>query len=643
MATVPHPCVDIHTTPDPQPSIPPWFAEVVLMAGYLRGHGVLDAVNAQVHLVRKRFDRYEVIDFLVLLFGYAISGERTLQTFFDRLQPFATPFMALFERGALPHRATLSRFLAAVDTSCLEALRALFLQASYTWGWTQETIGGLWDRSGQRYVVFDIDGTREAARQRKLPTSTELPLAQRRLDALCGPGYLGHRRGEVVRTRTTVLQMHTRQWLGSFGGRGNGDYRAELRAALQAVATYLAAWELPMASGLVRVDGQYGDSSVIADIVDSGAQIVVRKRGYRWLDHPLVQAAIAHEPVATMTTRESQVTYEVFDLPQMLLEDGTTPVRLLLTRRAWKRGAPISVGKVVGDWVYEQFVTTLPPDGFLATDVLDLYQGRGAFEGTLADEDQEGDPDRWCSLTAAGQEFWQIVWQWVWNLRLAFSAGCAEAPLREMEWAPPQTGSTQSLAEPAPQEEPEYGSLEWARAWGGRLGAEAFPLQDDGMLLCPQGVQLWLSEIRQENAFTERLIFVAKDADCAPCPVRAACLGRTASGKRGRRVSAVRHRRITEVVLHPRPATAAAAIRWNDVAGRQLRRSWMTHWRQQTVTLASLPASLSPPARPPRAARSHRRLSWRERLGRNARGPLLVTNIQVTGVGQHILDLLQPR
>jgi hypothetical protein len=296
-----------------------------------------------------------------------------------------------------------------------------------------------------------------------------------------------------VRTRTTVLQMHTRQWLGCFGGRGHGDYRAELRAALQAVTTYLTAWELPMVSGIVRVDGQYGDSSVIADIVASGAQIVVLKRGYRWLDHPLVQAAIAHEPVATMTTRESQVTYEVFDVPQMLLEDGTTPVRLLLTRRAWKRGEPISVGKVVGDWVYEQFVTTLPPDGFLATDVLDLYQGRGAFEGTLADEDREGDPDRWCSLSASGQEFWQIVWQWVWNLRLAFS------------------------------------------------------LLDDGMLLCPQGVRLWLSEIRQENAFIQRLIFVAKDADCASCPVRAACLGRTASGKWGRRVSAVRHRRITGV------------------------------------------------------------------------------------------------
>jgi hypothetical protein len=63
-------------------------------------------------------------------------------------------------------------------------------------------------------------------------------------------------------------------------------------------------------------------------------------------------------------------------------------------------------------------------------------------------------------------------------------------------------------------------------------------------------------------------------------------------------VSAVRHRRITEVVLHPRPSVALAAIQWNDVAGRQLRRTWMAHWRQQTVTLTALPASLSPPADP---------------------------------------------
>jgi hypothetical protein len=117
-----------------------------------------------------------------------------------------------------PHRSTLSRFLTALNDGCLDALRTLFTVSSFTWGWTTETIGGLWDRAGHRYLVFDIDGTREVARQRGLPTGSELPPVHRRLDDLCAPGYLGHLHGDVVRTRTTVLQMHTRQWLGSLGG-----------------------------------------------------------------------------------------------------------------------------------------------------------------------------------------------------------------------------------------------------------------------------------------------------------------------------------------------------------------------------------------------------------------------------------------
>jgi hypothetical protein len=39
-------------------------------------------------------------------------------------------------------------------------------------------------------------------------------------------------------------------------------------------------------------------------------------------------------------------------------------------------------------------------------------------ETVLADEDQEQDSDRWCSHTSHGQEFWQILAQWVWNLCL---------------------------------------------------------------------------------------------------------------------------------------------------------------------------------------------------------------------------------
>jgi hypothetical protein len=52
--------------------------------------------------------------------------------------------------------------------------------------------------------VFDVDATRQAARQRALPCDRMLPPARRRLDAVCAPGYKGRKRGEVVRTRTTA-------------------------------------------------------------------------------------------------------------------------------------------------------------------------------------------------------------------------------------------------------------------------------------------------------------------------------------------------------------------------------------------------------------------------------------------------------
>ncbi|MFL5705685.1 MAG: hypothetical protein ACJ8AG_23070, partial [Ktedonobacteraceae bacterium] len=94
---------------------------------------------------------------------------------------------------------------------------------------------------GNSWVVIDLDGTREAARQLALPQTDDLPPAFRRLDEVCAPGYRGRKRGQVVRTRTTVSQAHSFQWLGSFGNRGNGKARVELRQGLAAITRYLTA------------------------------------------------------------------------------------------------------------------------------------------------------------------------------------------------------------------------------------------------------------------------------------------------------------------------------------------------------------------------------------------------------------------
>ena len=97
-----------------------------MIAHFLKHRGVLSAIEEQVRFARRRFGHYDLIDFVAVLLGYAISGERTLETFYERLQPCANAFMALFGRKRLPHRSTLSRYLSALDQATVEALRTLF-------------------------------------------------------------------------------------------------------------------------------------------------------------------------------------------------------------------------------------------------------------------------------------------------------------------------------------------------------------------------------------------------------------------------------------------------------------------------------------------------------------------------------------
>ena len=115
-----------------------------------------------------------------------------------------------------------------------------------------------------------------------------------------------------------------------------------------------------------------------------------------------------------------------------------------------------------------------------------------------------------CKIQIAGartrsveRRLWQIACQWVWNLRLTLGKTMQGAELREMEWAPPKEAPPFLVVEETPPE--EYGPWQWAASFGratGRFGAEAFTLQENGRLRCPAGASLWLSEVRQENAFT---------------------------------------------------------------------------------------------------------------------------------------------
>jgi hypothetical protein len=679
MSVVATASVAIHTCPQDVPSLPAWFAEVTLLAHHLTRRGILDAVCDQVHLARGRMGHYEVIDFLAVLFGYAISGEPTLAAFFERLAPFAGPFMALFGREQLPHRSTLSRFLAAIDQPCLKALRALFEQECFQHGFSQEHVGGLSDRGGRRLVIIDVDATRQAARQRALTTCAQYPAPRRRLAEVCAPGYTGRKRGEVVRSRTTMLQAHTQQWLGTFSGAGNGDYVAELVEACQVVTRYLHSRDIPLAQGLLRLDGLYGNASVLTRIQQAGLGFLTRARDYQLLTHPRVQARLAGPCDRELVHPETGVRREVYEVGYF--SDWLEPLfeqelhcRVIVTKRAAPAdGEQVTEGLLVGEHIYELFLTSHPARCLQAADVVQLYLHRGSFETVLADEDREQDPDRWCSHTSYGQECWQIISQWVWNLRLELGCVQQQPQLRHtrliddaiLPEAVMPAPATPQLAEPIEEEVIEnYGPLEMAKEWAkcrGRFSGKDFVLLDEATLRCPAGKLLRSRSRLPLRNGNLRICYSAKIGDCRSCALASQCIGLNAYGDKPRQVSAIRQR--LEPTRRPKvtpwqepealPGSAPEVpceLVWCDTGGRKLRRTWLVGLRRQQVNVQehvpppTQSSSQPTPASSPlltRAQRAHARLSWQDRLVRNARtSSSLQFHITLFGVAPQVAAYL---
>jgi hypothetical protein len=657
--------VEIQTSPQSVPSTPSWLAEVAVVTHYLSTLGVLEKIALEVRFARGRFGIYDVIDFVCVLIGYALSGEPTLEAFYERLIPFATPFMALFGRNKLPSRSALSRFLKALDQSTVEALRTLFERDLVSRPLTEqeETTGGLWDRRGERWVVFDADGTRQAARQRALPQTKDRPSAHRRMKGVCAAGYTGRKRGEVVRTRTTLAQAHTHQWLGTFGGSGNGDYRGDLLRAIAVISGYLTGQQLPLDRAILRLDGQYGDYAIVMDLDTSGLACVIRGKDYGLLDLPEIQAHLQRPPDEVSTHPETGTCRALFDCLDVPLTPMGPRIRVIVaTHPATAFLAPIGITR--DGTVYELFFTALPQQAFTPADVVDLYLHRGSFETVLCDEDKEQASDRWCSYSACGQEVWQILSQWMWNIRLelghrlhptpmcttefAQAKASQESPATSEEAAPvlesstlpkdtsdpdtssvPQPENRLVLAAPG-QQSPScliYGAPEWARtAREGIYAGRDFQPQPDGTLRCPANHLLYPQERRAERDGTVRVVYAARIGDCRACPLREQCLAHGKETKHPRRVSAVLRAiegPLPAPVLVPSPAPATQPILWGDWSRCQTRRKLMSLLRTQTVTI-----TLTPAAAPALDAaklgpftqqeRKHYRLAWEHRLARNA-------------------------
>lgn len=251
-----------------------------------------------------------------------------------------------------------------------------------------------------------------------------------------------------------ILQAHTHQLLGTFGNPGNGQYREELRRAKEAIQAYREASGFSAERTLLRLDGQYGIGAVVSDLSDFS--YMARGKDYKLLDSATIQARLHLPADQHLESRESETCRTLYDCPDQRCSENGSLVRIIVaihpapTKKKKKR----QVGLRRLGFVYELFLTNLPQNAFAACDVVSLYLHRGAFETTLEDEDIEQGPDRRCSHSAWGQEAWQIISQWTWNLRLELGHKLVPEPVRTTEFAPALSQQNKqaptSLASPAP-------------------------------------------------------------------------------------------------------------------------------------------------------------------------------------------------
>jgi hypothetical protein len=375
---------------------------------------------------------------------------------------------------------------------------------------------------------------------------------------------------------------------------------------------------------------------VLSDV--AGFTFVTRGKDYHLLGHPLIQARLHLPPDQFQQRPESQMVRSLYDCPEIPVgPDGVLCRVIVATHPARKKKSPI--GMTRAGVVYELFFTNLPQHAFTACDVVELYLHRGAFEPALSDEDQEIDPDRWCSHSAWGQECWQVVAQWTWNLRLELGHHLHPDPIRTTEFAPaiPPASPTPPLPPHTPLPS-GYASPHIGLRWkAGRFSGQDFTLQPDGTLRCPADQKLIPHEQRREADGSLRVVYGASIRSCRPCPLRAQCQWQGGATKKPRQVS---------VLLHPL-AVGNAPLLWRDWSRREHRRACMQLVRHQhlEVRQGSNPpgqsCSVPSPVILSRAQRAHVRLLWAERLTRNAYAPAEgQTSIKLFGVPDHFADFL---
>jgi hypothetical protein len=663
--------------PDPK-QVPDVLVESALVVSNLEGRGVVEEVAKRLRIRRQGgFPGVDV--FLVLLIYLVASVKEGLRPFWGTLGPHACQLAALAGRKRLPSPAAVSRALGVVEVASVrEVALWLLTEAPEVDTVLTHAASLTWDAQGEPWQVFDYDPTVTTLRHRALPVDEDLPEPKRRSEETGAPGHSGRKRGDLQFRRADVQHAGSGVWTHAHLHTGNGDGVADLALALESVAGLVTRLDHPLGRTLVRMDGEHGSVPFFTTCREAGLPFLTRLNRPALYEDPQILERLRTATWYVVPDSGSGPRRAATDLGVLTVSpdsktrrpDGSRyePVQVRVVVSAFPKDGNAQRGKVLDGWQVELFAADLPADAWPAPEVIASYYGRSGQENRFAQEDREVGLDRIFSYHLPGQELATLVGLFALNLRIA----------RGFELEPPPAVEPVPRLRRAQVDErisPEWPrdpsvlallhGLDWTHLLAGKPGwtwdSEA------GELRCPEGRTLTLTSVRPGPHAEGKtgIIFRRPTGGCEDCATRGDCLC-------SQRPAAAKHLELsvpTEVADALRKRLARVRGKTAPAAPKELRPidvvpglravlpplflpAEARHRFRETFRGATLTVEVEfPPPEPPRprlvaadeADRQHRRLTWQERLARNALPDQARVRMDVSGSPDLRLLLQTPR
>ena len=521
--------------------IPDILTEGAALLVDLLQRGVIAAVGERLRI--RRQGGYSALDVWLLLWLFYTAGAKNkgVRPFWRVLGPCVKRVAALAGRRSLPSPASLSRALDSVELELLRPTSSWLLTGiAEVDEVMRHPVAKSYDAKGEAWQVFDLDPTVTTLRQRGLPADKDLPEPRRRAEDTGAPGHSGRKRGDLQFRRVTVQHAGSGMWVHAHLSPGNGEGVVDFERALDTIVETCERLEHPLASSVVRMDGEYGNVPWFSACRERKLPFITRLNRPKLYEDPMVLARFRTATWYRVPDSRSGPQRAAADLGVLTVRpdrrtkhpDGRRyePVRVRVVASIFPHEGKAKRGRTLDGWQVELFAVDLPADAWPAPDAVAAYFGRTGQENRFAQEDRELGLDRIVSYHLPGQELASLVGLSVWNLRVARGFAMAPPPAER----PVQRLRATEVDDRVPAAWPRdpvihriLDELDWAALLAKRADLSWDPLA--GVLRCTDGRELTLTTVRRREHAQGRtgIIFRRPTGGCEDCEPRQGCLRST--------------------------------------------------------------------------------------------------------------------